>query len=187
MRQMAITICSMVSFMFNRRDNGFQLHNCLKFLATGVSVRVFWFLHTLSLTSCRRTVLRAMEHLRVSKQAQLRVLMIQSFKIPPVLCFDNLDILQKVHNTCLEASSKLFHGMWGYLHFSLPHLEYNLNQKNASDHLHYFLKSWSKKELSPVKLSLFRQTEADLAHWRLVIKSQLAQSLYKYIIKDGAE
>jgi hypothetical protein len=62
-KKIASTICSMVAFACNRRANGFQLTNSVRFLACGVSDRVHDYLHYLGLTSSKRTALSALNRL----------------------------------------------------------------------------------------------------------------------------
>ncbi|KNE86862.1 hypothetical protein PSTG_19771, partial [Puccinia striiformis f. sp. tritici PST-78] len=62
---LATTICSMVMFSKNRRNNGIQLHNGIRFLACGVSERVNNYLHKLALTCSRQTAIDALETLAI--------------------------------------------------------------------------------------------------------------------------
>lgn len=158
------------------------MHNAMTFLATGVSERVFTYLHTLGLTSSYKTAVRAMEHLRVSKEATLRALMSRSYCIPPILCVDNFDILQRVHNTRVESASHLFHGTWGYLHFLPAHLREELQKKNSFDHLASYQKALVESEHTPIQLKLFRATPDDMTHWGAFLRSQLARVMYDYVI-----
>lgn len=176
----------MISFLVNRHSNGLPLQNSLTFLATGVLERVFKYLHTLGLSSCRTTAVRAMEHLRVSREATLRSLMSRSYSIRPFLCIDNFDILQRINNTRIESASHLFHGTWGFLHFLPEHLRQELPHGTSSDDL---LRTYKQAlvdcQKTPIQLKLFRPTSKEMTHWRAVLKSQLARVMYKYVISGG--
>ena len=51
----------MFAFAQNRRNNALQLHNSVRFLASGVSERVNEYLNYIGLTSSRSTALAAMK------------------------------------------------------------------------------------------------------------------------------
>lgn len=131
------------------------MHVGMTFLATGVSERVIKYLHSLGLTCCRKTAVRAMEHLRLSKVATLWVLMSRSYSIHPILCFDNFDILQQVQNTRLESASHLFHGTWGYFHFLPAHLREELQKDDSSHHLTSYKQALVDSQQTPITLKLF--------------------------------
>lgn len=158
----SITICSMILYMSNQRDNGVQLHNALTFLATGVTDRVFRLLNSIGLTSCLTTASRAMECISKSKQALEQSLIAKSYKIRPILCFDNLDILQRVMNTRIEASSHLFHGPWGYFNFLPKYLLKDIEKDRPDIRLDHCLQTLALAQSTPIKLAFFRP---DTSFW----------------------
>lgn len=182
---MATTICGMVSFMSNYRDNSLQLHNALTFLATGVSERVFQYLNTLGLSSSRETAIQSLNRLKTVRAASLRSLMAKSYSISPIVCIDNFDILQRVHNTRVESVSHLFHGTWGYIQFLPKYLAKEISNNSAKVHLQKYHQTLSKAQNTPVWLEMFRDDSSDMEHWEAVLKSQLATVMYKYILAPG--
>ncbi|KAI7964482.1 hypothetical protein MJO29_002580 [Puccinia striiformis f. sp. tritici] len=62
-RMTAKTVCSMVAFVYNRRNNGHQLANALTFLACGVLDRVNQFFNYIGISSSRKTAHQALKRL----------------------------------------------------------------------------------------------------------------------------
>ncbi|KAI7940422.1 hypothetical protein MJO28_014074 [Puccinia striiformis f. sp. tritici] len=71
-RRVATTICSMVAFSNNRRHNGLQLNNSVRFYACGISERVQEYLSHLGLCSSRKTALSALKTLSIEGRASIK-------------------------------------------------------------------------------------------------------------------
>lgn len=175
----------MVSYLSNYRDNALQLHNAMTFMATGVSDRVFQFLNTLGLSSSRDTAIRSLNHLKTVREDSLQSLMSQSYSISPIICIDNFDLLQRVHNTRVEKVSHLFHGTWGYVQFLPKYLAHSMSQDSAISHLQKYHQTLASARNTPVQFENFRDNASDMMHWEAVMKSQLSKVMYKYILEPG--
>ena len=107
----------MVLFTRNRRHNGLQLQNAIRFLACSVSDRVNEYLHKLGLTCSRDTALVALGSL--SAQAELKLTQVMSLEqapaLGPFICLDNSDMQEKVHMVSVGQHNTMFHGTWGYV------------------------------------------------------------------------
>ncbi|PLW37733.1 hypothetical protein PCASD_11271 [Puccinia coronata f. sp. avenae] len=114
---MAATICAQFLFARNRRHNGLQLHNAIQFLPCGVLERVNNYLHTLGLTSSRKTAIAALQTLssHAAEDAKAVMSLDCSPEIGPFLCINNLDIEEEVHAVSVTDCSMMFHGTWGYV------------------------------------------------------------------------
>lgn len=168
----------MIAFACNRRFNGTQLQNSIAFIACGVSERVNDYLHFLGLTTSRQTGLRAMETLGKESEKIIKKRMAKRYNLRPFTTLDNIDIQARVHNHCLEASTKMFHGSYGYLHFLPEHLLIDIDPKDAS--LESLLKYIKKSQSEPFEIFPMLRSHEDQVHWKLVIKSQIAQALLTY-------
>ncbi|KAA1073580.1 hypothetical protein PGT21_016451 [Puccinia graminis f. sp. tritici] len=116
--RIASTVCSMVAFAHNRRHNGLQLTNAIRFTACGASERVHEYLHYLGLCSSRRTAMSALSTLALEGQKKIREAMSVKANLPiaPTICIDNIDMVQGVHDISVGNRSKTFRGTWGYIH-----------------------------------------------------------------------
>ncbi|PLW17292.1 hypothetical protein PCASD_18373 [Puccinia coronata f. sp. avenae] len=126
----AVTVCSMLSFVRNRRHNSLQLQNAVWFLACGVSERTNEYLHFLGLTSSRQTALDALRALTSAAEERLKTVMALLPLRPalgPFVCIDNLDMQEKVHMSSIGHRSMMFHGTWGYVHMPSQELLDTLN------------------------------------------------------------
>ncbi|PLW32617.1 hypothetical protein PCASD_13056 [Puccinia coronata f. sp. avenae] len=106
----ASTICSMVAFGTNCRDNSLQLENALTFLACGVTEQVSEYLHYIGLCSSRETGHSALQTL--GSQASRRIVNQLSIKkcdvIAPIICIDNVDFEERVHSASPEKKTHMF-------------------------------------------------------------------------------
>ncbi|KAA1108867.1 hypothetical protein PGT21_027890 [Puccinia graminis f. sp. tritici] len=177
------TICSMVSFVLNRRDNAVQLENSLAFVACGVSNRVNLFLHHIGLTSSNQTANKALKTLGRHAENHIASVLDENNPIAPILCIDNLDFEQRIHSKSLGNDSQMFHGTWGYIHQIDRAL---LSSVSPSD---LTLESYlSKMEEIPslvVSPKMLIPSPEDEKHWVLVLKSQIAKVLLTYIAKPA--
>jgi hypothetical protein len=108
----------MVAFAQNRRHNGMQLGNSIRFLACGVSKTVNEYLHQLGLSSSCKTVLVALGALSQASANQIIHSMSLTQQFAPPLCIDNLDMEERVHMGTVGQQTRRFHGTWGYIHIS---------------------------------------------------------------------
>ncbi|KAI7948801.1 hypothetical protein MJO29_010466 [Puccinia striiformis f. sp. tritici] len=148
----AKTVCSMVAFVYNRRNNGHQLANALTFLACGVSDRVNQFFNYIGISSSRKTAHQALKRLGRQSREKVATKISQSISetLAPFLCIDNLDFEQKVHDKSLGKENQMFHGTWGY-QWPLSHLSKFLPSRDEED------------------------------SWELVLKAQIADVLLGYV------
>lgn len=99
-------------------------------------------------------------------------------KIMPILCFDNIDIHLRIHNTRVDTSSRVFHGTWGYFNVIRDSLQADCTAEEAT--LTSFLESMALADRTAVEVALFAPTPSEIKHWVSVIKSQLAQALKEH-------
>ncbi|KAI7933447.1 hypothetical protein MJO28_017650 [Puccinia striiformis f. sp. tritici] len=174
------TICAMVVFGTNRRDNALQIQNAVVLLACGVTERVNTFLNYIGLSSSRRTAHRAIQALgKLAEKKILRIMLDDTAVLAPIICIDNIDFEESVHDKSVEKTSQMFHGTWGYLHVVDWQL---LKQFDPSDFsLEKYHQSILDSATMPLKPSFFLPTQKTSYHFEAVIKSQITQVLLKYI------
>ncbi|KAA1099875.1 hypothetical protein PGT21_023486 [Puccinia graminis f. sp. tritici] len=184
-QKIASTVCAMVSFARNRRHNGLQIFNSIRFVAAGVTERMNDYLHLLGLTSSRRTALRALKVLSEHAAGNLRRVMAvdNGLLYGPTICIDNLDMEQRVHAHSVGHRSMTFHGTWGYVHTPNSGLMESLDQSKLSLESYYqALARIPDLELHP-RMLLPTREEDD--HFEAVLKSQIAQVMYQYVAKPS--
>ena len=163
--QLAVTMSSMVLFTRNRRHNGIQLQNAIRFLACGVSDRVNDYLHKLGLTSSRDTALAALRTLSSCAQDNLtRVMSLdQAPGLSPFICIDNLDMQEMFHMVSVGHESSMFHGTWGYVQLPTKLLldTLNLSKLNLASYKDT-IKNVSQMAINP---QLFMPKIADNDHY----------------------
>ncbi|KAA1111372.1 hypothetical protein PGTUg99_003633 [Puccinia graminis f. sp. tritici] len=177
----AKTVCSMVAFVKNRRNNGHQLANSLTFLACGVTDRVNVFLKYIGLSSSRKTAHHALNNL--SRQARLRIAVKISKSIAPTLgsyiCFDNLDFEQRIHTKSVGHSSHMFHGTWGYVHHPSPEILESVPPSDLT--LESYWQAMSKASTFNVHSKMLLPTPKEEVQWEFVIKSQITSALLEHL------
>ncbi|KAA1098751.1 hypothetical protein PGTUg99_008124 [Puccinia graminis f. sp. tritici] len=177
----AKTVCSMVAFVNNRRNNGHQLANSLTFLACGVTDRVNVFLNYIGLSSSRKTSHHALNNL--SRQARLWIAVKISKSIAPTLgsyiCFDNLDFEQRIHTKSVGHSSHMFHGTWGYVHHPSPEILESVPPSDLT--LESYWQAMSKASTFNVHSKMLLPTPKEEVQWEFVIKSQITSALLEHL------
>lgn len=147
-------------------------------LAAGVSCRVNEYLHSFGLTCSRDVVLESMDHLRQLQEQQLMQVFKKNQKLLPLLCFDNIDINLRIHNTQIDVSSRQFHGTWGFYIVFRAALLASCEAEAVS--LATFLAAMKSAEKKAVKIESFAPGPVEMAHFQLVIKSQLSKALIEH-------
>ncbi|KNE99244.1 hypothetical protein PSTG_07552 [Puccinia striiformis f. sp. tritici PST-78] len=181
METMARTICAMVAFGVNRRNNGFQLSNSLVFVASGVTERVNKYLNYIGLTSSRKTAHLALKSLGTeAKDFIVERFSLENPNAPaPLICFDNLDFQQKVHMKSVGHTSTMFHGTWGYIHSIPPSILPNLHPaKLTTEALNCALHAASKITITP---ATFAPSVESTSHFEATIKSQITKVILDYV------
>ncbi|KAA1117752.1 hypothetical protein PGT21_022293 [Puccinia graminis f. sp. tritici] len=177
----AKTICSMVAFVTNRRNNGDQLANSLTFLSSGVTDRVNIFLNYIGLTSSRKTAHHALNHL--SRQAENRIssklAKSPAKNLAPFLCVDNLDFKQRIHTKSMGHASQMFHGTWGYIHHPSPELIASVPVSDLTIESYYH--AMSKASTFDVHSKMLLPTPKEEVHWEMVLKSQITEALLGHL------
>ncbi|KAA1128579.1 hypothetical protein PGTUg99_004374 [Puccinia graminis f. sp. tritici] len=184
-KKVAATICSMVAFSRNRRINGLQLFNSVRFLGAGITERMDQYFHLLSLTSSRQTALSALRTLSTVDSRELRNAMAikESSPIGPSICIDNLDMEEQVHNHSVGHRSMMFHGTWGYIHHPNPNLLKSLDPSQLRLSLYY--DTLSKVPTMKITLAMFMPSPVEEVHFEAVLKSQIAWVMAQYIAKPA--
>ncbi|KAA1096710.1 hypothetical protein PGT21_025879 [Puccinia graminis f. sp. tritici] len=179
------TVCSMVTFASNRRANGLQLMNAMRFMACGVSERVHNYMNFIGLSSSRWTSLAALNTLAKEAKGKLRSGMAIKAGIPisPTICIDNIDMVEKVHALSVGNKTHTFRGTWGYIHFPNPELLRSLNMDELS--LPEYYKAIELANSAPIEPEYFLPTTESNIVEEGVWKSQIAQVLKKYIAVPG--
>ncbi|OAV96747.1 hypothetical protein PTTG_26233 [Puccinia triticina 1-1 BBBD Race 1] len=104
-----------------------------------------------------------------------------SWKSPmvPIICLDNLDFEESVHEKSVEKTTQMFHGTWGYLH--VPNKEL-IDQFDPEE---FSLERYQKAILDladmQVQPSWFLPSNDSSLHFQDVIKSQITKVLLEYI------
>ncbi|KAA1072343.1 hypothetical protein PGT21_032924 [Puccinia graminis f. sp. tritici] len=180
-RRLATTICAMMAYSLNRRNNAFQLNNAVRFYACGVSDRVHEYLNYLGLTSSRSTALSALKTLAQEGEREIRKAMriAGGMPISPTICIDNIDIEQHVHQLTVGNRSHIFRGTWGYIHLPDKQLVSELDPTELS--LDTFLKAMRTVERLEIQPHMFLPSPSEQRHEINVIKSQIAKVLYDYL------
>ncbi|KAA1090498.1 hypothetical protein PGT21_003359 [Puccinia graminis f. sp. tritici] len=174
----AAVICSMMVFNRNRRQNGLQLANSIRFLACGVSETVNEYLHYMGLTSSRKTALVAMQSLARAAANKIVNSMAIMHRLAPALCIDNLDMEERVHLATVGTQNRMFHGTWGYIHVPSKALWDTLDPSELTlEAYHNSLRPLSTFIIEP---GMFLPTSSN-DDYELVWKSQLARVMGKYV------
>lgn len=111
-----MTVCSMIAFSCDRRCNGLQLQNSVKFLACGVSARVHEYLYSVELSSSRFTAVHAVDRFARKAESDIKKKLAKKNEIRPFLCVDNIDFETCVHHKRMDQETRQFHGSWVYCH-----------------------------------------------------------------------
>ncbi|POV94207.1 hypothetical protein PSTT_16975 [Puccinia striiformis] len=183
-RMTAKTVCSMVAFVYNRRNNGHQLANTLTFLACGVSDRVNQFFNYIGISSSRKTAHQALKRLGRQSREKVATKISQSISetLAPFLCIDNLDFEQKVHDKSLGKENQMFHGTWGYVHHPNSEMLASIPATNLT--MESYRKQWPLSHLSSSKFLPSRDEEDS---WELVLKAQIADVLLEYVASPATQ
>ncbi|EGG03084.1 uncharacterized protein MELLADRAFT_65820 [Melampsora larici-populina 98AG31] len=131
--------------------------------------------HKLAKTS----ILQAMEHLGVLQEKRMMDLFKINHKLMPFLCYDNVDIQLKIHNSCVDKTTRLFHGTWGFFNVFQSELLAECSTEELG--LPSFVEAMAAADKKPVNLAMFCPKAPDMEHWKLVIKGQLAKALKEYV------
>ena len=116
---MPTVICSMIAYTCSRRNNGYQLYNSVALLACGISERVNNYLYSIGICSSRKSALEAIETLKNETELTIQNAVSKESTIQPFWCVDKIDFQARIHNPRVEASTRMFHGSWGYI-LSMP-------------------------------------------------------------------
>lgn len=184
MGQLPGTLLSMIAFVCNRCCNGMQIQNLIAFIACGVSKRVNDHLHFLGLTTSRQTGLKAMDTLGRASEKLIKLRMKESLNLRPFMTLDNIDIQSRIHNSRVEASTKLFHGSYGYLHFLPPGLIDNIDPEEGK--VKTLLKCIDQSQQEPFEPSSILPTQDEKLHWTQVLKAQLSRALLDYVLEKNS-
>ncbi|KAH9442005.1 hypothetical protein Pst134EB_028279 [Puccinia striiformis f. sp. tritici] len=178
-RHIATVICSMVAFALNRRANGLQLLNAIRFLACGVSETVNEYAHYLGLCSSRKTAIQALQSLSADSQDRVKDAMDASQLIAPLLCIDNLDMEERVHKATVGKQTRMFHGTWGYIHIPSKTLMDTLDPSELT--LAAYHASLQKAASMVIEPDFFLPSDPSRDEYALVLKSQIARVMLKYV------
>lgn len=142
------------------------------------------YLHFIGLTSSRQTALQAMETLGSSAERNIKRRMAKNYNLRPFMTLDNIDIQARIHNPRIEATTKLFHGSYGYLHFLPPHLLNEINPIEATtENLHRCIHE-SQSERFETHMLLPDQEGSE--HWTKVLKAQIAKVYLDYEVEPDS-
>ncbi|EFP76803.2 uncharacterized protein PGTG_02264 [Puccinia graminis f. sp. tritici CRL 75-36-700-3] len=184
-KKIAATICSMVAFAKNRRCNGLQLFNSIRFTAGGVSELINDYLHLIGLTSSRQTALKALisSSNRASGVLKDAMSIENSSPVGPSICIDNFDIEEHVHTQSVGHRTMMFHGTWGYIHKPNPSLLKTLDHSELT--LEAYYRALRKIPSFRIVPSMFLPTREEDRHFEAVVKSQIARVMQQYIAKPN--
>ncbi|EGG11954.1 uncharacterized protein MELLADRAFT_101786 [Melampsora larici-populina 98AG31] len=77
---------------------------------------------TIGLSACQKSALRGILTLAKAKSVTIKKKIKAAGAFGVFLCIDNLDMMERVHSRRIDATSKTYHGTWGYVHFVNPEL-----------------------------------------------------------------
>ncbi|POW23086.1 hypothetical protein PSHT_00587 [Puccinia striiformis] len=179
--RVATTICSIVAFSLNRRDNSLQLLNSVRFYACGVSERLQEYLNHLGLCSSRKTAMSSLKTLSKEGEAGIKKAMAVRSNCPiaPTICIDNIDMEERVHDLSVGNRSHTYRGTWGYVHVPNPTLIQSLNWDDLS--LDSYQKSIEKFKNFSIEPAHFMPTAEARESEIDVFKSQIARVLLKHL------
>ncbi|PLW24737.1 hypothetical protein PCASD_05217 [Puccinia coronata f. sp. avenae] len=175
--RMATTICPMVAFGKNQRNNSLQLHNTVRLFACGASERVHEYMNYIGLSSLHSTALSALKTLAVESAETLKSLMKVKNNplIAPSICINNIDIEQHVHQVSVGNLSNIVRGTWGYIHVPNQRLLKTLNASEIS--LGAYQRSLESIKGMGINPSMFLPTIQEEQSEINVIKSQISRVL----------
>ncbi|KAA1093617.1 hypothetical protein PGTUg99_008854 [Puccinia graminis f. sp. tritici] len=180
-RYIASVVCSMVTFARNRRQNGLQLMNAIRFDSCGLSETINEHLHYIGLTSSRKTAVQALRSLARHAQASVVRSMSITQDIAPILCIDNLDMEERVQMAMVGKQTRMFHGTWGYLHIPDPTLLKSLKLDELS--LKAYHDSLRKVNSMVINADTFLPTDRPEDDYEQIWKSQIGHVMLKYVAK----
>ncbi|KAA1102285.1 hypothetical protein PGTUg99_020910 [Puccinia graminis f. sp. tritici] len=165
----------------NRRHNGLQLFNSVRFVSAGLSEQMNDYLHFIGITSCRQTAIAALTVLssRLARDLKTGMKLNGSFPLGTSICIDNLDMEQRVHTHSVGHRSLMFHGTWGYIHHPPSSLLATVNHDELT--LDSYYKSLSNIPNLKLRPSLLMPTLEEDLHYEAVLKSQIARVMFNYI------
>ncbi|PLW19715.1 hypothetical protein PCASD_13192 [Puccinia coronata f. sp. avenae] len=181
------TICAMVAFSRNRRNNGLQLHNAVRFFSCGISKRVQEYMNYIGLSSSRRTAVSGLKTLAKEQSKKLKSIMAKSSNllIRPTICIDNIDMEERVHQISIGHRTHTFRGTWGYMHLPDQKLLATLDPSELTiSAYHQSLEQVKSMELNP---TMFLPTLPEQEHDKKVWKSQIAKVLKEQIAESTNE
>lgn len=181
LKAIALTAIQMISYGCNRRSNGLQVENTITLLACGVSERVNQYLYQIGLSSSRKSALRGLLVLAKDKALMIKKKIKAAGTFGFIICIDNIDMMERVHSRRLDATSKTYHGTWGYIHYLKPDFISCLNSTNCTvPAFQQYLKEDIKKPVKPAELL---PTKPQQEQWVLTLKNQAARVLLRYMNK----
>ncbi|OAV95559.1 hypothetical protein PTTG_08781 [Puccinia triticina 1-1 BBBD Race 1] len=181
------TICSMLAFTSNQRKNVMQLENAVTFVACGISDRVNKYLNFIGLSSCRQTAHPALRTLGKKAEQKIKNDMklgpAASPKFCPLICINNLDFQEAVHEKSVDNQSSMFHGTWGYLHQPDPKILASVDPKDLT--LEAYQTAVANSADDVISPSHFILNKEESTHYQSVLKSQIASVFMTYIAQTN--
>ncbi|KAH9822991.1 hypothetical protein DFH28DRAFT_1118339 [Melampsora americana] len=155
LKTIAATMTHMLAFACNRRCNALQVENTITLLACGVSERVNQYLQQIGLSASRKSALRGL--LVLSKEKAM-------------------SIKKRVK---IDATSKTFHGTWGYAHYLDPKILCDLNTEECT--VATFQKTLTKDCKQAIDSGDLLPDQNEQKRWVLTLKNQVARVLSHYM------
>ncbi|KAH9814587.1 hypothetical protein DFH28DRAFT_862788, partial [Melampsora americana] len=125
-----------------------------------------------------------MDTLGLAAEKSIKHIRSLPYTIRPFLVLDNIDIQACVHNPCIESTTKMFHGSYGYLHVLPDHLVKDMDPAEAN--VNNLLKYVRQSQAQPFKISYLLPNEEESIHWTCVLKSQLSEALLNHVLKKDS-
>lgn len=169
----------MLAFACNRRCNALQVENTITLLACGVSERVNQYLQQIGLSASRKTALRGLLVLSNEKAMSNKLRMKSAGPFGFLLCIDNLDMMERVHSQRIDATSKTFHGTWGYAHYIDRKILADLKSEECT--VADFQKTLTDDCKQAIDSGDLLPDPEEQKRWVLTLKSQVALVLLKFM------
>ncbi|EGG08118.1 uncharacterized protein MELLADRAFT_62107 [Melampsora larici-populina 98AG31] len=105
--------------------------------------------------------------------------------LAPFITLDNIDFQEHVHTPTVQKESTMCNGSWGYIHrpkipegIPMDHDSFTAEKLNAI---------LNEAEQKPISITDITPTPTEIKDWNLTLKSQIAQTLVKYVAQpiDG--
>lgn len=124
-----------------------------------------------------------MDTLGTLAEKKIKTRMAKPYNLRPFTTLDNIDIQAQAQNSRIESSTKLLHGLYGYLHFLPAHLIEDMDPNKATAENLLRCSKKSQSESFDIHSILPYQTGTN--NWTFVLKAQLSSALLNHAVEPN--